>query len=56
MTLALLYWILMLLWLVLGLWGSWPLNAGNLRASGGSLILFLLLLILGWQQFGAPVK
>lgn len=51
MTLGLLYWILMLLWLVLGLWSTWP----NLRAGSPNLILFILLLILGWRAFGAPI-
>ena len=51
MTLAIAFWVLMLVWLAFGLWASWP----NLRASGGNLLLFLLLLILGWSQFGAPI-
>lgn len=53
MTLGLLYWILMLLWLVFGLWTNWPLGV---RPAGGHLLLFILLLILGWQVFGAPIK
>jgi len=52
MTLALCFWILMLIWLVWGVYTSWP----NLGAGGGNLLLFLLLLILGWAQFGAPIK
>lgn len=49
---ALLFWILMLLWLVLGLWSTWP----NLRAGSPNLILFILLLLLGWKVFGAPLQ
>jgi hypothetical protein len=53
MTFALLYWILMLLWLVFGIYRSWP-NIG--LAHGGDLLLFILLLILGWKVFGAPIR
>jgi len=58
MSLSLLFWILMLLCLVFGFWVGWttPPAQRNLRAIGGDLILFLLLLVLGWEQFGAPIK
>ena len=55
MSMSLLYWILMLLWLVLGLWTN-PPSATNWRPAAGNVLLFLLLLIVGWQVFGAPVK
>ena len=48
MTYGLCFWILMLLWLVLGLWQ----NRANYKAAGSALLLFLLLLLLGWQVFG----
>lgn len=57
MTFGLCYWILMLLWLVFGLWSNWP-AAGqphNLRPVGGTLLLFILLVLLGWKTFGAPI-
>lgn len=59
MTLAVFYWILMLLWLLFGLWSHWPSTPTEARAwapFGGNLILFLLLLILGIAEFGGPVK
>jgi hypothetical protein len=52
MTLGLLYWILMLLWVIFGLWRAYP-NLGG--AAGPGLILFVLLLIIGWQIFGPPI-
>lgn len=55
MSMSLLYWILMLIWLVFGLaiyWG--PARPYGLY--GNSLLLFILLLLLGWQVFGAPIK
>jgi len=54
MTLGLAYWILMLLWLVFGLalhFGpAWPYWGW-----GGGLLLFILLLLLGWRVFGPPL-
>ena len=54
MSLSLLFWILMLLWFVIiGVnqvqpqpWSGW----------GNGLLLFLILLTLGWSTFGAPIK
>lgn len=55
MSFALLYWILMLLWFVFGLWSSWPLAGQNFHPLGSTLLLFILLLILGWKLFGSPL-
>lgn len=55
MTLGLAFWILMLLWLVLGVYWRWPGAAGPFWPLGADLLLFLLLLILGWGEFGAPL-
>lgn len=51
MPLGLMFWIIMLLWLVFGLWHRWP----NYMLIGGDLILFILLLLLGWKAFGPPI-
>jgi len=57
MTLALAFWILMLLWLVFGLYSHWPgFVSGQYGPFGSTLLLFLLLLLLGWGVFGAPIK
>lgn len=49
------FYVLMLLWLVFGLW--WGLRPqGDRIFAGGSVLLFLLFLLLGWAVFGAPVK
>lgn len=56
---GLLFYILMLLWLVLGLYVSWPAQgagASRFGIVGGQLLLFLLILILGWHNFGPPIK
>ncbi len=53
MTLGLIFWIIMLVWL---LFSGWSLRAGGPTAWGGSLMLFVLLLLLGWHSFGAPIR
>jgi len=59
MRIGLLFWILMLLWLVFGLWLYWP-AAGGTGVSygfvGGNLLLFLVIGLLGWKVFGAPLQ
>jgi len=56
MTIGLLFWILMLLWLLFGLYWNWPGSAvGPYGPIGNSLLLFVLLLLLGWHAFGSPV-
>ena len=55
MSFGLIYWILMLFWLVFGVWRSWPRGAApNPAGVGGDLLLFILLVLLGWKTFGAP--
>jgi hypothetical protein len=58
MTIGLLFWILMLIWLIFGFvvnWG-WPNTVpATYGIWGHSLLLFILLGLLGWQAFGAPV-
>jgi hypothetical protein len=55
MTFGLAFWILMLLWLVLSVWHSWRGPAPNYPLVGGNVLLFVLLLLLGWHEFGAPI-
>ncbi len=55
MTLTLLFWILMLLWLVAYGWG-WSSNPAPWPARFPNLLLFIIILTLGWQVFGAPIK
>ncbi len=52
MTLALAFWILMLIWLVFGLSVHyWPGSPPWV----GTLLLFILFLLLGWKTFGSPI-
>lgn len=58
MKVGVLFWILMLVWLLFGVWAYWP-AAGSVVAVGpvgGSFLLFVLVGILGWKVFGAPLQ
>lgn len=57
MSLALIFWILMLIWVVFSAWTYWPGNPQGARLMwGNTALLFILFLILGWAIFGAPVR
>lgn len=57
MSLMLIFWVLMLLWLIFGLWQNWPgAAAPPWGPLGSAILLFVLFLVLGWAVFGAPVK
>ena len=57
MTPGLLFWILMIFWLVFGFWSGYkPGEPYPVRSWGGNILLFILFAILGWAQFGAPIK
>ena len=56
MSFGLVYWILMLLWLVFGLWANWPAaGVSPVKPMGGTLLLFILLVLLGWEAFGPAI-
>jgi hypothetical protein len=56
MTKGTLFWVLMILWFLFGLWAFWPSGGANYRPIGFNALLFVLLGLLGWQTFGAAVK
>ena len=56
---GLFFWVLMLVWLIFGLWSSWPGISGTALSYGllgGNILLFLLLGVLGWKVFGPPLQ
>jgi hypothetical protein len=53
MPFSLLFWILMLLWLVFDVWSNWPFSTPYRPV--GSVLLFILIALLGWHDFGPPV-
>lgn len=58
MTLAFLFWLLMILWLIFGLIypASAAAGAPPYWPRGGHLLLWILLFLIGWQTFGFPIR
>lgn len=51
MTIGLLFWILMLLWLFYGVWFNWP----SWPPVGSYILLWVIIALLGWRAFGPMV-
>lgn len=57
MPIGILYWFLMILWFLFGLWWNGnELKTGNYGVFGGNLLLFILLGLLGWRVFGPVLQ
>ena len=57
MTLAVWFWILMVIWLVFGFWSGYvPGQPYPVRNWGGNILLFVLFALLGMATFGGPIK
>jgi len=58
MPMGLLFWLLMVLWCIFGLYWNWPAAGAPQRVGvvGGNLLLFILLFLLGWRVFGFVVQ
>jgi Na+/proline symporter len=53
MPIGVLFWVLMIVWLIFGLyWNRGDFARGNYGLAGGHLLQFILLAILGWKVFG----
>lgn len=57
MSIGLLFWVIMFVWLLFGLWSNWPAGGTTtgFRPVGGLVILWILLALLGWRVFGAAI-
>jgi hypothetical protein len=56
-TIGAFFWLLMILWLLFGLyWNRSDLRGGNYGLVGGNMMLFVLLFLLGWKAFGFPIQ
>jgi hypothetical protein len=57
MTIGFLFWLLMILWLIFGLYWSWPATPAPAAfwPIGGHFVLWVLLFLLGWKVFGFPI-
>jgi hypothetical protein len=56
MPLGIAFWVIMLLWLLLGLYWTWPPSGERFWPLGSHLMLFLLFMLLGWKVFGPPLQ
>jgi hypothetical protein len=57
MSIGFVFWLLMLLWILFGLYVGWP---GRPQIAygpiGSNLLLFILLFLLGWAVFGFIIQ
>jgi hypothetical protein len=53
MTIALLFWILMLAWLIFGVLNAWPTPGTRPWPLGSHILLWVVIALLGWRVFGA---
>ena len=57
MPIGLLFWIIFLLWFILGFyWHRGTLTDGNYGFLGGHILVFILLFLLGWRVFGFVIQ
>jgi hypothetical protein len=53
MPIGVLFWLLMLIWLISGIYSyRTDIFRGNYGIAGGNLLLFILLALIGWKLFG----
>lgn len=58
MPIGMIFWLLMILWFIFGLYWNWPAQPGpsGFGGLGGHLLLFILFFIVGWKLFGFVVQ
>lgn len=56
MTLDVWFWVLMLLYVLFGVWRDYDSPGPWYRWGGAHLFHVLLLRVIGWRVFGSPVK
>lgn len=59
MSIGTLFWTVMLIWLIFGLFAYWPasvVGVGSFVPLGGNVLLWVLLALLGWKVFGPMLK
>lgn len=50
------FWMLMILYAVFGIFPNFPNDNSGWKPFGGSLLLFILLFLLGWRTFGFVIQ
>ncbi len=57
MSLRMLFWLLMIIWLLFGLYWSWPMEGHYVFAPiGNHLLIWILFFLVGWKVFGFPIS
>jgi hypothetical protein len=57
MPIGILFWVLMILWFLFGLyWEGDNIRGGKYGVLGGNLLLFVLLGLAGWKLFGPVLQ
>ena len=55
LSLGLLFWILMIIWLIFGFWSYYRPAGNNYFPFGSHLLFWVLLFLIGWEVFGFPI-
>jgi len=55
MTMGLIYWVMMLIWLLFGIL-TYNGIATHYAVLGNTVFLFVLFVLLGWKVFGRPIQ
>lgn len=55
LSIGVVFWIVMLILLIFGFWTNWPATPAGWRPLGFNLVLWFLLFLLGWSEFGFPI-
>lgn len=56
MSIGFIFWLLMILWVIFGVYWNWPEDRAHAPGLGGTLLLFILLFLLGWKVFGFVIQ
>lgn len=57
MPIGVLFWVLMVIWFIFGLWIDYvPGQPYPLRKIGSNILLFILFFLIGWKVFGSLIQ
>ena len=56
MSIGLLFWLIMVIWLLFGAAVAWPRDAPNRYGFGSNLVLWVVIALLGWKVFGFVIQ
>lgn len=56
MPVGILFWMLMVIFLLFGVWLGWRGSPESRPLAGGNLLIFILFFLIGWKLFGFVVQ